>query len=176
MKFYFKLLILSTVLCVFNPLVAISLDISSEAFKSGDMIPRIHACKNKGGQDKSIPVKITNVPASAKSLVLIIDDPDARPVAGKTWVHWNLSDIPKGTQNIPSSFNGSVGLGVNGTNSSNRSGYQGMCPPNGQHKYYVAVYAVSKKVGKLHQMTREKFEKQFGDIIINKAEFFGRFF
>ena len=57
-------------------------------------IPKEHACKKMGGEDLSIPIEFKNIPENTKSFALIIDDPDAIPVAGKISVHWVVIDIP----------------------------------------------------------------------------------
>ncbi len=57
-------------------------------------IGSIHACSRLGGKDQSPEIVITTIPKNAKFLTIIVDDPDARPVAGKTWVHWNVFNIP----------------------------------------------------------------------------------
>ena len=74
-----------------------AIEISSPAFKDGDDIPKKYGCSYNGGKNISIPINFSNVPDNAKSLALIIDDPDAKSVAGKIWVHWILTDIPPDT-------------------------------------------------------------------------------
>ena len=73
---------------------AFALEISSSAFNDGDNIPKKYGCKYNGGNNISIPLEFSDIPDDAKSLTLIIDDPDAMSVAGKIWVHWILVDIP----------------------------------------------------------------------------------
>src|SRR5439155_662735 len=67
--------------------------ISSSAFKPNGAIPARHTCD---GEDVSPPLAWTGIPAGTRSLVLIVDDPDAPdPAAPKmTWVHWVLYDLP----------------------------------------------------------------------------------
>src|SRR3989344_6656573 len=69
----------------------VNMKITSSAFKNGDMIPAKYTCQ---GEDVNPQLKIEGVPASAKSLALIVDDPDA-PMG--TWVHWLVKDIPPET-------------------------------------------------------------------------------
>ena len=135
-----------------------------------------YACKKHGGKDLSWEIDIRDVPAGTVSLVLIMDDPDAQPVAGKTWVHWNVSNIPADTATASLEKRGQkIGVGKLGNNSSRKKGYQGMCPPNGEHKYILAVYAIDIEFEKrLDKVTREKFEKKYQDNIIGKAEISGR--
>ena len=69
------------------------MDLSSAAFAQGGDIPRRYTCE---GEDVSAPLSWADVPTAAKSLALIVDDPDAPdPAAPKmTWVHWVLYDLP----------------------------------------------------------------------------------
>ena len=66
---------------------ASAFEVTTGAFAEGGEILKVHACSRKGGKDLSIPVKFTNIPSGTAALAIIIDDPDAEPVAGHTWVH-----------------------------------------------------------------------------------------
>ena len=94
-----------------------AVEISSPAFNDGDNIPKKYGCSYNGGKNISIPINFSNVPDNAKSLALIIDDPDAKSVAGKIWVHWILTDIPPNTKSLKEVKNGKVGIGKTGRNS-----------------------------------------------------------
>ena len=59
-----------------------SIKVTSTAFADGEMIPKQYTCD---GANVSPPLSWSGVPAGAKALALICDDPDA---PGKTWVHW----------------------------------------------------------------------------------------
>ena len=60
---------------------------------SGGKIDQLHACSKNGGKNKSIPIDVKDIPVGTSHLAIIMDDPDARPVAGKIWVHWNVFNI-----------------------------------------------------------------------------------
>ena len=81
---------LSIMLISLLPICVFAIEINSSAFKDGETIPKKQGCKYNGGKDISIPINFSKVPKNAKSIVLIIDDPDAKKVVGKTWVHWIL--------------------------------------------------------------------------------------
>jgi len=68
---------------------AMTLKLTSTALAHRGQIPSKYTCD---GEDISPPLAWSGVPAEAKSLVLIVDDPDAPdPAAPKmTWVHWVL--------------------------------------------------------------------------------------
>lgn len=109
-----------------------SLTVSSTAFANNGMIPVKYTCT---GQQASPPLTITNIPAGAKSLALIVHDPDAPMTGGFThWVVWNIDT----EGSIPENFKGEN----EGLNSMKKKGYFGMCPPKGTHHYHFMVYAL----------------------------------
>ena len=67
-----------------------NLKLTSPAFSDGSEIPRHHGYKNG---NNSPPLTITGIPTEAKSLALIMDDPDAMGAVGKVWVHWVVWNI-----------------------------------------------------------------------------------
>ena len=151
-------------------------EISTPAFDDGDNIPKKYGCSYNGGKNISIPINFSDVPNNAKSLALIIDDPDAISVAGKVWVHWILTDIPPGTNELKEVKNGKVGIGKTGRNSNGKKNYGGMCPPNGFHTYNIKAYALDSEIKKtLGAMTQKKFEKKYKGNIINSSMFSGKF-
>lgn len=108
------------------------IDLSSSAFTEGGMIPSKYSCE---GSQASPPLKFKGIPANAKSLAIIVHDPDAPKAGGVThWVVWNIP--VSGT--IAENFKG----GVQGQNSDQQSGYMGMCPPDGTHHYNFMIYAL----------------------------------
>ena len=107
--------------------------LDSPVFEANGRIPTKFTCV---GKDVSPPLRITDAPPSAKSLALIMDDPDAP--AG-TWVHWVEWNIPPGPTTIAEAAGR---LGVQGTNSWGKRGYGGPCPPSGAHRYFFKVYAL----------------------------------
>ena len=153
-----------------------AIEISSPAFNDGDNIPKKYGCSYNGGKNISIPINFSDVPDNAKSLALIIDDPDAKSVAGKIWVHWILTDIPPDTKALKEVKNGKVGIGKTGRNSDGKKNYGGMCPPNGTHTYNIKAYALDSEIKKtLGEMTQKKFEKKYKENIINSFMFSGKF-
>jgi len=110
------------------------LKISSPAFENNDNIPGKYTCD---GKDMSPPLVIENVPTDAKSLALIVDDPDA-PMG--TWVHWVLWNIAPGTKEINENR---VPEGAKqGINDFRKHDYGGPCPPSGTHRYFFKLYAL----------------------------------
>lgn len=155
---------------------AFALEISSPAFNDGDNIPKKYGCKYNGGSNISIPLEFSNIPDDAKSLALIIDDPDAMSVAGKIWVHWILVDIPTETKQLTEIKDGKLGIGQTGRNSNGKKNYGGPCPPNGVHVYNIKVYALNIGIKKsLGAMTQKKFEKKYKKQIISSSMISGKY-
>jgi Raf kinase inhibitor-like YbhB/YbcL family protein len=117
------------------------MQITSSAFNDGGEIPAKYTCE---GKDLSPPLTFSDVPEDAKSLVLIVDDPDAPdPAAPKlTWIHWVLLDIPPGTAGLPESVTTLPSGTKEGMNDWKRTGYGGPCPPIGRHRYFFKLYAL----------------------------------
>ena len=151
-------------------------EITTAAFANGEAIPKVHACSRQGGKDLSIPIKFVDLPSGTAALAIIMDDPDAVPVAGYTWVHWVLTDISPDITELEAKSRGDLKLGLTGRNDSGSKAYQGMCPPNGKHTYFIAGYALKEMIGKkLSSTTRKRFEKKYGKIILERSEIKGHF-
>jgi hypothetical protein len=108
-----------------------SMKLTSPAFGDKQEIPSDYTCD---GANSIPPLEISGVPANAKSLALVMDDPDAP--AG-TWDHWVVWNIAQTTTLIESEPDG-----MPGKNSWGKTGYGGPCPPSGSHRYYFKLYAL----------------------------------
>lgn len=108
--------------------------IGSPSFANDEMIPSKYTCD---AENLNPTLTISGVPGSAKSLVLIVDDPDA---PGKTWVHWTVWNIDPGTAEI--SENSVPAGAVEGVTDFGMPGYDGPCPPSGTHRYFFKLYAL----------------------------------
>lgn len=120
-----------------------NINVESPAFKEGGPMPRKFTCD---GENISPALKWSGVPAGAKSIALVCDDPDA---PRGTWVHWIRFNIPPDTVSAPEAVecgatlpDGSIQL----VNDSGSQGYDGPCPPSGTHRYYFKVYALREKL------------------------------
>lgn len=108
--------------------------ISSPAFQNSEPIPLKYTCD---GENISPPLVLGDVHPNTKSIVLVVDDPDA---PGETWVHWVVWNIHPTTREIPE---GTVPTGgLEGKTSFNSQGYGGPCPHQGTHRYFFRVYAL----------------------------------
>ncbi|MCX7891343.1 MAG: YbhB/YbcL family Raf kinase inhibitor-like protein [Burkholderiales bacterium] len=153
-----------------------TLAITSSAFANGGAIPRQHTCE---GADTSPPLAWSGVPAGAKSLVLIVDDPDAPdPAAPKmTWVHWVLYDIPPGATGLPEGVKpGALPAPTReGRNDWRRTGYGGPCPPVGRHRYFFKLYALDRALGDLKHPTKAQVEAAMKGHVLAHAELVGTY-
>lgn len=118
------------------------LRIESSAFSDGSEIPRKFGYKN---ENSSPPFKISGVPKEAKSLALIMDDPDAVGAVGKVWVHWLVWNIDPATTEITESTipNGAI----EGKTDFDEIGYGGPAPPDKRHTYVFKLFALDSKLG-----------------------------
>ena len=134
-------LIIATGIGDSNAEESMALKIKSTAFTEGGKIPSRYTCE---GNDISPPLTWDGVPGNAKSLVLIVDDPDAPdPRAPKmTWVHWVLYNIPPDTTGLAEGVTGLPAGTGEGINDWKRTGYGGPCPPIGRHRYFHKLYAL----------------------------------
>lgn len=137
----------------------------TSVFEHGGKIPPIYTCD---GDDISPELIISDVPDSAKSLVLIVDDPDA-PMG--LFVHWVLYNIPVDVKNI-SSRNIPQGA-IEGMTNFGRMGYGGPCPPSGEHRYFFKLYAIDKMLDLPAKATKYQVEREIQGHIIEKSELMG---
>jgi Raf kinase inhibitor-like YbhB/YbcL family protein len=152
----------------------VALTLTSESFVQNGMIPIRHTCD---GQDISPELSWTEIPAGTKSLVLIVDDPDAPDPADPkmTWVHWVLYNIPTDINCLPegTSVAGLPSGTREGINDWQRTGYGGPCPPIGTHRYFHKLYAVDTVLPDLKQPTKAVLEEAMQGHVIEHFELIG---
>ena len=136
--------------------------IKSPAFEHNKMIPARFTCQGSGINPA---LEIGGIPPDAKSLVLIMDDPDA---PSGTFLHWLVYDIPI-TINIPED---SV-PGKQGLNTTMGSDYVPPCPPSGTHRYFFKLFALDKDLGLKDGADLKTVEKAMSGHVLDKAELIG---
>ncbi|MCK9462716.1 MAG: YbhB/YbcL family Raf kinase inhibitor-like protein [Proteobacteria bacterium] len=148
--------------------------ITSTAFAEGKEIPAKHTCQ---GEDSSPPLAWSAVPAGAKSLALIVDDPDAPdPKAPKmTWVHWVLYNLPTAASGLPEGAKELPAGARSGSNDWKRTGYGGPCPPIGRHRYFHKLYALDVVLPDLGAATKAELLRAMEGHIIAEAALVGTY-
>lgn len=137
----------------------------TSVFENNGQIPSKYTCD---GQDLAPELRISDIPASTKELVLIVDDPDA-PIG--TFVHWILYNIPANTTKIEEK---NLPNGVKqGFSDFRRNGWGGPCPPNGQHRYFFKLYAIDKVLDMPEGASKAKIENAIKEHIIEQAQLIG---
>jgi Raf kinase inhibitor-like YbhB/YbcL family protein len=149
-----------------------SFKITSSAFGEGELIPRKYTCD---ARDVSPPLAWTGVPAGAKTLALIADDPDA-PMG--TWVHWVAYNLPAGVAELPEATPPDPELkggGRQGRNDFKRFGYGGPCPPSGTHRYFFKLYALDVALDLAAGATKAELLRAMEGHILAEAQLMGKY-
>ncbi len=138
-----------------------SLTLSSPAFDEMERIPDRYGYEE---ENVNPPLTIENVPDGAASLALVMDDPDAEPVAGKVWDHWVLYSIPPTVSEIREG----AAPGIAGQNDYGEPGYGGPNPPDGEHTYVFTVYALDTELDLDPGATKAELESVIDGHVIEK--------
>ena len=154
--------------------IVMSMNIQSLSFMHEREIPARHTCD---GLNTSPPILWLGVPNSAKSLALIVDDPDAPdPSAPKmTWVHWLLYNIPVSATDLTEGVTANrlpAGT-LQGINDWHSTGYGGPCPPIGRHRYFFKLYALDSVLPDLKNPTKATLEKAMQSHVLDQASLIG---
>jgi len=142
-----------------------SMRIKSFEFENNGFIPRQFSCD---GENVPPVLVFENIPSNAKSLALIVDDPDA---PGGTFTHWLVWNIPptvyelsKNNVNFPQ-----------GVTDFGKIGYGGPCPPSGTHRYFFKLFALDTVLNLEQGASRKQLEQAMQGHIIEKAELIGKY-
>lgn len=152
------------------------LTLTSTAFQPGGSVPPRHTCE---GDDVSPPLAWSGVPDGARSLALIVDDPDAPDPRNPkmTWVHWVLYNLPASAGGLPEGVGaGELPPGTQqGRNDWKRTGYGGPCPPVGRHRYFHKLYALDTVLPPLGSPTKAELEQAMKGHVVAHAELVGTY-
>lgn len=148
--------------------------LTSPVFENNGSIPSKYTCD---GQNISPPLTISDVPARAKSLVLIVDDPDIpefvkQKFGIQVWDHWIVFNIPPETKEVTE---GNNPPGVLGKNTGGKNAYGGPCPPDKEHRYFFKLYAIDTELGLPGSSTKTEVEKTMKGHILAEAKLIGRY-
>jgi Raf kinase inhibitor-like YbhB/YbcL family protein len=151
--------------------------LESAAFKDGGTIPKAHTCDGRG---TSPPLAWSGVPEAARSMALIVEDPDA---PGGTFTHWVLFDLPPETKGLGEGIppEGEVRLAPagaaarQGKNDFGKLGYGGPCPPRGTHRYVFLLYALDAPLNLKPGATRGDLLRAMKGHILAEGRLMGRY-
>ena len=141
--------------------------ISSPAFQEGGTIAEKFS---KNGQNVNPELRIEGAPAEAKTLALIVDDPDAPVGLFTHWLVWNID--PKTTEIAENSVPKG---GVQGTNDFPGQRYDGPQPPSGTHRYYFKIFALDRMLDLKSGAKRREVDAAMKDHVIAQGELMGRY-
>ncbi len=134
-------------------------------FENNTKIPEKYTCE---GSDISPPLEISEIPKNAKTLAIIVDDPDA-PMG--TWLHWTIWNIAVTGSNV--SISEGEAPGTEGKNDFGNTEYGGPCPPSGTHRYFFKAYALDVGLSLEKGASKQQLEKAMQGHILDKAEIIG---
>ena len=151
--------------------------LQSPAFADGEAIPKVYTCD---GKDDSPPLEWSGVPDAAKSLALVVEDPDA---PRGTWTHWVIFDIPAGVKGLDEGVSTekrvTVAAGgetaVQGRNDFKKTGYGGPCPPSGTHRYVFHLFALDAELGLGPNATRQDILRTIKGHVLAEGKLMGRY-
>ena len=141
------------------------MEIESPVFKNNKLIPSKYTCD---GENVNPPLLIGDVPENAKSLVLIVDDPDATRGAFVHWTVWNIDPHVKEIKENSCPQNA-----VEGRTDFGRPGYGGPCPPSGTHRYFFKLFALNTTPDIDTSTEAADLEREIEDNILAKTQLVG---
>lgn len=129
------------------------------------------------GKNVSPSLNWTDVPEKAKSLALIVEDPDAP--GAKPFVHWLVANLPVKpnllAQNQPQTDTLKERSGIQGRNGMKSLGYFGPKPPSGTHHYHFKIYALDSTLDLPKGFDREQLEAAMKGHKVAEGEIVGTF-
>lgn len=144
------------------------MNITSPAFLANLSIPSVYTCD---GKNINPPLAFSDVPENAKSLVLIMDDPDVPPQAGvPVWDHWVVFNIPPTVVGVEEGKNPE---GILGKNTRGDLAYGGPCPPDREHRYFFKLYALDRMLSIKEGSTKKDVENAMQGHVLAKGELVG---
>jgi Raf kinase inhibitor-like YbhB/YbcL family protein len=138
-------------------------------FKNGEKIPEKFTADGENINPEFI---ISALPKKTKSLILVVDDPDAQRVVGHTWIHWIVFDIPVVGDCI---IKENSLPGVAGESTYRKKNYGGPSPPKGSgiHHYHFKFYAIDIFLNLSEMTTLDKIKEKAKGHILDESEIVG---
>ena len=136
------------------------MELTSSDFQEGSEIPKKFGYKHENEQPN---IEFSSVPSEAKTLAIIMDDPDAMKAVGKVWVHWltyhGVNDTAK----------------IEGKTDFGEIGYGGPAPPDGRHTYIFKGYALDALLDLKEGYSKQELEDAMKSHILAEAKLTGTF-
>ena len=137
------------------------MELTSNDFQEGSEIPKKFGYKHENEQPN---VEFSSVPSEAKTLAIIMDDPDAMKAVGKVWVHW----LTYHSVAEPNSK-------IEGKTDFDEIGYGGPAPPDGRHTYIFKGYALDTSLDLKEGYSKQELEDAMKSHILAEAKLTGTF-
>jgi hypothetical protein len=141
--------------------------ITSPAFATNQEIPGKYGCT---GTNTSPPLSFAGVPAGAKSLALVVEDPDA---PGGLFTHWVVWNIP--TTTTTAAEGQPPAGGTEGMSGYGKAGWGPPCPPSGEHRYVFNLFAIDAELTLPPSTGREELLSAMKNHVLAQAELTGRY-
>jgi Raf kinase inhibitor-like YbhB/YbcL family protein len=148
-----------------------TMTLASPDFTAGAAMPARFTCDEDG---TSPALQWSGIPSGARSLALVVDDPDAPQ---RTWVHWVLYDLPHDATGLPQSVaTAQLPAGSReGLNDWKKTGYGAPCPPKGRHRYVFTLYALDRTLPDLQRPDKAQLLKAMEGHVLTKAQLIGTY-
>jgi len=149
-----------------------NLQVTSPAFREGALIPSLYTAD---GKDISPPLAWKGVPRGAKSLALVMEDPDA---PRGTFVHWLVWNLPAGQPALPAAVPRQARLASGarqGYNDFGKVGYWGPAPPRGTHRYFFRLYALDVTLSLPPQASKAELLRAMQGHLLAQGSLMGRY-
>lgn len=147
------------------------MELSSPVFEHEGKIPSKYTCD---GENINPPLRISGVPEGAKSLVLIMDDPDVprNLRADGMWDHWIVFNISPELTEIKE---GEEPQGVHGLGTGGNTNYFGPCPPDREHRYFFKIYALDTLLDLPEKASKEEVQSAMSGHVMDNTVLMGRY-
>ena len=148
------------------------LELTSPSFEDGETIPDEYGYT---ADNVNPPLEISNVPESAESLLLVVDDPDAREPAGQIWDHWVVWNVDPDVGRIPEDWDPTSDGASEGQNDYGEAGWGGPNPPDREHTYRFLLYALDTTLDLDADATKDDLYDEAEGNVVGKAHLEGTY-
>ena len=148
--------------------------VESPTLNADQTIPRDYTAD---GRNVSPPLTWSGVPAAAKELAVVLEDPDAGNPP--PFVHWVMYKIPPTAKGVPEGISidpaaqmpAGIAGAIQGVSGFRRPIYRGPAPPPGKvHHYHFVVYALDTDLGLRPGLTRADLLAAIQGHVIGQGE------